>query len=198
MSPPSEGDVNETEVDRLVASVSDGSDIPRSRREVLRQHVLELCRRLGKTSVTAFELLESAEPEDSPIHDMFEWNDAVAARQHRLERARQILRSIKITIEHRGQTEHTREYEFVRVDPEGQPTQGEYTQVTAILSNEAQRDALLASARRDLRAWYLKYIRLLRLTGHSGRGLLRFVEETFVVEFRGDEAAPPRTGTDNP
>lgn len=198
MSPPNDGDVNETEVDRLVASVSDGGGIPSSRREIVRQHVLALCRRLSKTSVTADELLASAEPEDSPIHDMFEWNDALAARQHRLERARQILRSIKITIEHRGQTERTREYEFVRVDAEGQPTQGEYTQVTTILSNDAQRDALLASARRDLRAWYLKYLRLLRLTGHSGRGLLRFIETTFEVEFRDDQGPPPRTGTDNP
>lgn len=51
-----------------------------------------LAKRDGKVTPEAF--LEAATPTDSPIHDLFEWNDTVAAVSHRLHQARQIVRSV--------------------------------------------------------------------------------------------------------
>lgn len=54
--------------------------------------LVRLAERDGKVTPETF--LEAATPPDSPIHDLFEWNDTVAAVQHRLHQARQIVRSI--------------------------------------------------------------------------------------------------------
>ena len=44
--------------------------------------------------VTPESFLEAATPEDSKLHRFFEWDDKEAALQHRLHRARQIVRSV--------------------------------------------------------------------------------------------------------
>lgn len=43
-------------------------------------------------------VLQEAQPEDSPIHPAFEWNDAIAAKEHRKEQARKLIRSIQVII----------------------------------------------------------------------------------------------------
>ena len=40
-------------------------------------------------------VVEDARREDSPLHDIFEWDDAKAAHAHRLEVARQLIRSVR-------------------------------------------------------------------------------------------------------
>jgi hypothetical protein len=45
------------------------------------------------------ELLDSAKPKDSPIHHLFEWDDKVAANEHRLHTARVLIRSIVVRVE---------------------------------------------------------------------------------------------------
>lgn len=53
----------------------------------------------GKREVTPAELLEAARPVDSVLHDLFEWDDAIAAESYRLTQARGWIRQIKIVVE---------------------------------------------------------------------------------------------------
>ena len=46
-------------------------------------------------------LVREAKKERSPIHGAFEWDDSVAAHQHRLYQARQLIKSINIIVEDR-------------------------------------------------------------------------------------------------
>ena len=41
-------------------------------------------------------LVERARPEDSPLHPAFEWDDSIAAEQHRIYQARQLCNSVRI------------------------------------------------------------------------------------------------------
>ena len=43
-------------------------------------------------------LVDAARPETSPAHDAFEWDDAAAAEQHRLQQARRWIRIVKIEV----------------------------------------------------------------------------------------------------
>lgn len=52
----------------------------------------ELHSRDGRVTPESFVAM--AEPADSPLHRLFEWDDAEAARQHRLHQARQIVRTV--------------------------------------------------------------------------------------------------------
>jgi len=56
------------------------------------QAIYEEHGRLDKTLV-----VELATPEDHPLHDYFDWNDATAAHAHRLEQARRLIVSMRVT-----------------------------------------------------------------------------------------------------
>jgi hypothetical protein len=47
--------------------------------------------------LTAPDVVEEARPKKSALHQYFEWNDASAAEQYRLEQARHLVRSVIIT-----------------------------------------------------------------------------------------------------
>lgn len=48
--------------------------------------------------ITPDELVAFAEPEGSPLHPYFEWDDSVAAKLYRLEQAQGIIRSYKVVV----------------------------------------------------------------------------------------------------
>jgi len=69
--------------------------------------------------LTAELLLTAATPDTHPLHAHFEWDDTVAARLHRLEQARRLIRSCRVTFEDSAGTRRTvREFHSVVVrDP---------------------------------------------------------------------------------
>lgn len=80
-------------------------------------------------TLTKAAVVESAESAQSPLHADFEWNDAKAAKAHRLEQARHIMRSIMIVWDESnasGETEQvsTRLFHSVRVPKEADDTNG--------------------------------------------------------------------------
>jgi hypothetical protein len=54
--------------------------------------------KVGKRN-TAAQVVEAATSVDSPIHGMFEWDDALAGHEYRLEQARLYIRSISYRVE---------------------------------------------------------------------------------------------------
>lgn len=46
----------------------------------------------------AQDVVEDAKRPESLLHDSFPWDDAIAANEHRLQIARQIIRSVKINV----------------------------------------------------------------------------------------------------
>lgn len=49
-------------------------------------------------SRSADELLKVARSRRSPIHDCFEWDDSVAAHQHRMNQARTMINSLEVEV----------------------------------------------------------------------------------------------------
>jgi hypothetical protein len=47
-------------------------------------------------AITAPLVVDEARPTDAPLHPVFEWNDLVAAEQHRQHQARNLIRSVQI------------------------------------------------------------------------------------------------------
>lgn len=43
-------------------------------------------------------LVEAARPADSPLHPLFEWDDSEAARRYRVEQARRVIRTLRVTV----------------------------------------------------------------------------------------------------
>lgn len=60
----------------------------------LRDILLDIRAQHGK--LTAEVVLDEATDPTHPLHNRLEWDDTVAAHQHRLEQCRQMIRSVKV------------------------------------------------------------------------------------------------------
>lgn len=112
----------------------------------------EMCEMLAaQDNLTAEALLEANRPEDAPLHDVFEWDDTIAAESWRKHQARHIINSLEIVIE--GQEPVRAYFNIQRKEPE-------YHHIETILQRQDTTEALLATAYRELLAFQKKYKRL--------------------------------------
>ncbi len=91
--------------------------------------------------ITPERLVESATPEDSPAHDLFEWDNEIAGEQHRLTQARQYLKKVEF-IRHVGSVE-IKTVRYVR-DPACAPREQGYRALDKIQTDEDAAHAMLA------------------------------------------------------
>lgn len=106
------------------------------------------------------EVVEAAAPESSPLHDYFTWDDTEAARQHRLNQARHLIR-VTVTVLP-GTNTQTRAYVSLSVDrpPREVGTVtggGGFRDVVTVLSNEDLRRQLLQDAIKDMTNFQNKF-----------------------------------------
>lgn len=101
-------------------------------------------------------LVETARHESHPLHGCFEWDDTIAAREHRLDQARYVLRSIVVVRDDRPDQVIRA---FVNVDREGG-----WKPIAVALSNPSDREILLQHAMSDLQAFDRKYQALSEMT----------------------------------
>lgn len=112
--------------------------------------------------LTSEFVVKAATKSNHPLHKYFEWDDTEAAESWRQEQARQLIKSIKITIVREDNDEplNVRAFVSIRTD-EGR----EYAPVMEAMSNRAHRSQLLADALDDLKMWRKRYKDLQELAG---------------------------------
>lgn len=96
----------------------------------------------------------------SALHDKFEWDDTVAAYQHRLTQARALIVDVEIVIPNRS--EPVQAFVSLSVDRSGR---GGYRLINDVISNEQYCAILLDDARRDMEVFVKKYQHLKQLSG---------------------------------
>lgn len=120
------------------------------------QKVGEVCERLErKRQLTPKALVNASRRESSALHDLFEWNDAIAAEKYRETQAAYIIRSIEVVIT--GTSEPVRAFVSVSADERQERT---YVNVEFALATESTRDEVLKNALDELRAFERKYANL--------------------------------------
>jgi hypothetical protein len=107
----------------------------------------------------AEDVVSSAAPKTSPLHDLFTWDDTEAARQYRLWQARQIIR---VNIEVVKGTEK-RNRVFVSLVSDRVKEQGGYRPMVAVLTDANMRKELLQNALDELERITAKYEALTEL-----------------------------------
>lgn len=112
----------------------------------------EVCERLSSEGrLTASELVDVSRPEDAPLHNAFEWNDAKAAERYRETQASYIIRSVEVVVDE-GKPP-TRAFVSVKVEDE----RSEYQSAEVMLRTADGRETLLESAKRELAQFQRKY-----------------------------------------
>lgn len=107
--------------------------------------------------LTADAVVADSTPVTAPLHDRFEWDDAKAGHEHRLEQARGLIRSVKI--EYRapdGEAGKTRAFVSVaRTD--GQPTDRTYEPIQAVAQDPQTVEWARREMERDIARLVSKY-----------------------------------------
>lgn len=107
--------------------------------------------------LTAEAVVERARSQNSSLHDHFEWNDALAAEEHRLSQARDLIGAITVHVVKQPAAAPTPIRAFVNVVE--QDTR-HYISTTRAMSDDELRQQVLAKAWADLEAWQKRYAEL--------------------------------------
>lgn len=112
---------------------------------------------LGKRPVPSEKIVELGEPENSPIHEQFTWDDSVAAHQHRLEEARHLVNHLVYVTgyDDEGKEETARAFHNVIVR-NGETERG-YVSDAVVWRNPKLAEQVIEAANRELAAWRDRY-----------------------------------------
>jgi hypothetical protein len=100
-------------------------------------------------------VLDLARDENSPLHNLFEWDDRVAAEKYRLGQARRIIQQIVIVNDHPNA--ETRE---IRAFVTESKNDGHYQLITTAIEDPDKYEVLLMRARFELKLFRDKYYSL--------------------------------------
>lgn len=92
----------------------------------------------------------------SPLHDLFEWDDSIAAHEHRLAHARKLIRSIEVVIKRDGKEFQTRAFHNVIIRRNSH-TERAYAAVERVMSEPELRQQVIDKALRELESWQRRY-----------------------------------------
>ena len=126
------------------------------------QKVGEVCERLErKGNLTPKALVDASRRKNAALHDLFEWDNEIAAEKYRETQASYLIRSIEIVAT--GTSEPVRA--FVSVTAHEESTERTYINVERALSTNGTREEVLAIALAELKAFERKYANLEELAG---------------------------------
>ena len=95
-------------------------------------------------------VVDEARPKDAPLHDRFEWDDAIAGEKYRRVQGAQLIRVVRIEIT----TPNSDEKKFIRafssLHESGDSDRQGYAPTEEILENEITRKILLGNMQRDI------------------------------------------------
>lgn len=112
-----------------------------------------MCERLERTvGLTPANLLDANRANDAPLHNEFEWDDAIAAEEYRLQQARHIISCLCVKSE-----EDKTHNEPIRAFFKIEPACSEYESLQVILSTEDKYKSMLKTAAAELKAFQKKY-----------------------------------------
>ena len=128
--------------------------------------------------LTAAGLVEASRPEDAPMHQDFEWDDAIAGEQWRKAQARTYIAGIVYApVQTQG--------EPVRVFAKVTTGSSEYTNLETIIRSPDSLEILRQNAVKELQSYQTKYSTILKLA--NALEPLSNVIEQLSIEVKGDK-----------
>lgn len=123
-------------------------------------------------TVNAEMLLEYSRPTDSETHDLFEWNDGIAAEKWRMYQSGRIINQLEVTMVRiskdpvempmptiEGFDKPIVSQAFINIAQRGPANRGSYTDAMTAFQNESYRNRVLSNAKSELEAFKRKYER---------------------------------------
>jgi len=108
-----------------------------------------------KEELTPEAIVKDARRESSPIHEFFEWDDAVAATKYRREQARYYLCNLRIEIAETH--EIVKAFHSIRINKPEEPEERSYKHIDLVADNTAWLRQIIERAQRELVTWRGRY-----------------------------------------
>lgn len=134
---------------------------------------------LGR-GLTAEDVVEAAAPVESPLHQYFEWDDALAGQMHRKNQARALMRRVKVRIVEDVPNGERRVFQMASYSNVIRDDRREYVPTGAAFTDPALRAQLLQRALREMDLWAARY-----------RAYQEFADIVAAVEAAKARVAPP-------
>lgn len=115
---------------------------------------LERIRKKEGGALDARAVVKHSRTKTAPLHDEFEWDDAVAAELHREERARYIMRSVVVEVEDINEKQVDAPAYVAERRPKEMRT---YEPVEDVMRDPDRRAVMLQEALSQLLRWRVKY-----------------------------------------
>ena len=137
---------------------------PGGKQKVLYDEVNRIYQKNKK--ITPDQIIELARDENHPLHDYFEWDDAIAGNKYRLIQAREIIKNIMLVIKNEETGERFKVRAFLNVNEAedgelcvngNQLTENYYINQSQVRDSEDLRKYQLRKARAELLAFKEKY-----------------------------------------
>ena len=113
---------------------------------------------------TKEQIVEKARDVNSEMHDLFEWNDTIAAERYRLVQAGSLMRNLKIRYVGLNEEKAPEDMKPITVRAfYNLPGVTGYTRINVIMDDETKYQNLLEQARNELERFKAKYIMLTEL-----------------------------------
>lgn len=105
----------------------------------------------AEDKLTAEELVNVSRPEDAPLHDYFEWNDAVAAEKYRVRQGNYLIESV-VEVHNKPSVDDSNKVEVEVIKPFYALETGSknYYHIETIVQSEDKAQRLLAMATKEL------------------------------------------------
>lgn len=116
---------------------------------------LEKIRSNNQGLLQAGDVVNAARSKRSPLHDYFEWDDSLAAEEHRKEQARQLIRSVKVVYQtDRNDIKQVPLYINLEATEDNKRA---YYNVVDVMSHSSLRAQAKKKAWGDIIAWKERY-----------------------------------------
>lgn len=132
-------------------------------------------------------VVEDARPRESPLHPHFEWNDRTAARAHRLDQARNLIRSVAVV--YRDDVDPNRPPHRITAFVNLRDDSGShaYYPIVSVMSDADKRAKMIRQAWNEMIAFRRRYEALIEFAGIFA--MIDDLEESLPPVLDHDDAA---------
>jgi hypothetical protein len=129
--------------------------------------------------LTPTDILKNAQSKQSPIHDYFQWDNSLAAKQYRLWQARHLMGLIEITVVYDNGEDTMRAFHNIRISQKNEETQQGYVTIKDLEENAGYLKYMLNKALNEIAEWELQYKQFIRLKEFKPlAGIINAIQKT--------------------
>ena len=155
-------------MEKFVFKAKAGSTVPENKAQSYGERLYELMQINKKQELTAEDVVNDAKEKNVVYHEFFEWDDSIAAHQHRLEQARLLMRSIiKIKIiSGKEEPIETRAFHCISIGDNG-TSHNAYVPEEIVFNKKEYSEQVIENALDEAESWnnrYKQYKQLRRIS----------------------------------